>query len=53
MNNMDVENPKDFQKAKRILTVVRLSQGAQKIEEMIEETNATFDICLVLAFFAE
>lgn len=42
VNNMDVENPKPFPKAKKILTVVRSGQGAQQILAMTDEANATF-----------
>lgn len=40
VNNMDVENPNPFPKAKRVLTVVRSGQNAQQILAMTEEANA-------------
>lgn len=41
---MDVENAKDFQKEKNILTVVKLVQGVEQRRTMIDETNANSDI---------
>lgn len=43
INNLDIENHKDFPNANRILTAVRTEQGSENIWVMLQEANSSSD----------
>lgn len=45
INGKDVKNPRNFPKAKRILTVIRSSSGARQIWGIPQEANDAFSLC--------